>query len=39
VLEARLRVGPFATREEAQAAQARLKDLGFAPGAVLSPRR
>jgi DedD protein len=39
VLEARLRVGPYATREEAQAAQARLKELGFAPGAVLSPRR
>lgn len=39
VLEARLRVGPFATREEAQAAQARLKDLGFTPGAVLSPKR
>ena len=39
VLEARLRVGPFATREEAVAAQARLKDLGFAPGAVLSPKR
>jgi DedD protein len=39
VLEARLRVGPFATREEAQAAQARLKELGFAPGAVISPKR
>ena len=39
VLETRLRVGPFATREEAQAAHARLKELGFAPGAVLSPKR
>jgi cell division protein FtsN len=39
VLETRLRVGPFATREEAQAAHTRLKELGFAPGAVLSPKR
>jgi cell division septation protein DedD len=39
VFEARLRVGPFTTREEAQAAQARLRALGFAPGAVISPKR
>ena len=34
-LETRMRVGPFATRGEAQAAQARLSELGFAPGAVV----
>jgi DedD protein len=35
LLETRVRVGPFATREEALAAQARLRDLGFEPGAVV----
>ncbi len=38
LLETRMRIGPFATRDQAQAAQARLSELGFAPGAVVAEK-
>lgn len=39
LLETRVRVGPFGTRDEALAAEARLRELGFAAAAPAAPGR
>lgn len=39
LLETRVRVGPFGTRDEALAAEARLRELGFAADAPAAPGR
>ncbi|MBK9703966.1 MAG: SPOR domain-containing protein [Betaproteobacteria bacterium] len=39
LLETRVRVGPFVTRDEALAAEARLRELGFAADAPAAPGR
>jgi len=38
-IEARVQVGPFATKAEAAAVQQKLKSLGVEPGMLLRPRR
>ena len=38
-IEARVQVGPFATRAETAAAQRKLKSLGMDPGMLVAPRR
>ncbi|MBK8121456.1 MAG: SPOR domain-containing protein [Sulfuritalea sp.] len=38
-IEARVHVGPFRTREEADAARAKLKELGLDPGLLVSVRK
>lgn len=38
-IEARVHVGPFATRQEADAARAKLKELGLEPGLLISVRK
>jgi DedD protein len=38
-IEARVQVGPFATRQEAQQARDKLKDLGIEPGLVMAVRK
>jgi DedD protein len=38
-IEARVQVGPFATRQEAEQARDRLKDLGIEPGLVMTARK
>ena len=38
-IEARVHVGPFRTREEADAARAKLKELGLEPGLLVSVRK
>jgi DedD protein len=38
-IEARVQVGPFATRKEAEQARDKLKDLGIEPGLVMAVRK
>ncbi len=38
-IEARVQVGPFATRQEAEAARERLRSLGMDPGLVMAARK
>jgi DedD protein len=38
-IEARVQVGPFATRQEAEQAREKLRSLGMDPGLVMAARK